>query len=107
MYVHMHTRKRPTYMKRNMWVYYESAVGIDAVVIVPESQVCLHCTCIYMYTQMCIHMHVKKRSVCMQRYMWVYLESVVVKGRCVCITHEYTFTRKYVYILRYQNELYI
>ena len=35
---------RPTYMNRNMCVYLESAVGIDAVVIVPESQVCVHCT---------------------------------------------------------------
>ena len=43
----MHIRKRPTYMKRNMCVYYEFAVGIDALVMVPESQVCVHCTCIY------------------------------------------------------------
>ena len=77
MYVHVHIRKRPVCMERNMCVYFESAVGIDALVMVPESQVCVHCTCIYMYTQVCIHMHGKKRPICMKRNMWVYFESTV------------------------------
>ena len=103
------------HMKRNMCVYFESAVGMDALVMVPISQVCVYCTIVNEYTlYMDVHVHT---NICTCTYIGHHTTNICTCAHttttyiyekrhacglsthintCACIsTHEYTYSYTY------------